>query len=104
MPDFSTNIAALGKKNIDQVDAKALKRWYKNVRAKQGGGKSKNAKKNSKAVINDMMKFGKLFNAYGNDQIAIVNPADRPDMIQIKNRSQIKERVFKQMGLTEADL
>ena len=85
-PDFSTNIAALGKKYIDQVDAKALKRWYKNVRAKQGAG-GKNSKKNSKAVINDMMKFGKLFNAYGNDQIAIVNPADRPDMIQIKNRS-----------------
>ena len=48
-----------------------------------------------------MMKFGKLFNAYGNDQIAIVNPANRPDMIQIKNRTQIKERVFKQMGLTD---
>jgi hypothetical protein len=65
IPDFSTNIAALGKRYIDQVDAKALKRWYKNVRAKQTGGRSK--KKNSKAVINDMMKFGKLFNAYGND-------------------------------------
>jgi len=31
--------------------------------------------------------------------VALVNPADRPGVIQVKKRAQIKDRVYKQMGL-----
>ena len=31
--------------------------------------------------------------------MALVNPADRPGVIQVKKRTHIKDRVYKQMGL-----
>jgi len=46
-----------------------------------------------------LIKISKLYKIYGNDQVALVNPGDRPGIIQVKKRSQIKERVYKQMGL-----
>ena len=50
---------------------------------------------NSGEIINDLIKISKLYKVYGNDQVALVNPADRPGVIQVKKRAQIKDRVYK---------
>lgn len=40
-----------------------------------------------------------LYKIYGNDDIAIVNPAEEPGILQVRTRSAERRRLNKQIGL-----
>jgi len=94
--DQNIYIGSIGAKKIDQTDERAIKSWYKNVKRRKGrAGQQVLRRSNSGEIINDLIKISKLYKVYGNDQVALVNPADRPGVIQVKKRSHIKDRVYK---------
>ena len=42
-----------------------------------------------------------LYKIYGNDDIAMVNPAEDPGILQVRTRSAERRRLNKQMGLAK---
>lgn len=62
-------LGAIGTKNIDKTDERAIESWYKNVKKKRGGkaGQQGLKRTNSGEIINDLIKISKLYKIYGND-------------------------------------
>ena len=45
------------------------------------------------------MKIVKLLKTYGNDNLALVNPAEKPGILQVRKRSAQKRRIQEQLGM-----
>ena len=82
--------------NLDSVDKHAIKRWKKNQKKARKKGQLKN---NDSTDLNDLAKIVNLYKIYGNDNIALVNPADNPGILQVRTRSAEKRMINKQMGV-----
>ena len=52
-------------------------------------------------LLQDLSKMVNLYKIYGNDDIAMVNPADDPGILQVRTRSAERRRLNKQMGLVK---
>ena len=85
-------------KQLDTVDKAAIKRWRKNVTKARKKGQ---LKFDDGVLLQDLSKMVNLYKIYGNDDIAMVNPADDPGILQVRTRSAERRRLNKQMGLVK---
>lgn len=83
-------------KALDTVDKNAIKRWKKNVTKARKKGQLKH---DEELLNHDLSKMVNLYKIYGNDEIAMVNPAENPGILQVRTRSAEKRHLSKQMGL-----
>ena len=83
-------------KLLDHLDRAAIKRWRKNVKKARKKGQ---LKQDDDVELHDLSKMVNLYKIYGNDKIALVNPAEAPGILQVRTRSAEKRRLTKQMGL-----
>lgn len=83
-------------KQLDSVDKAAIKRWRKHVKKARKKGQ---LKQNDDVELHDLSKMVNLYKIYGNDAIALVNPAENPGILQVRTRSAEKRRINKQMGI-----
>ena len=49
-----------------------------------------------------MSKIVNLYKLYGNDSVALVNPAENPGILQVRTRSAEKRHLNKQMGIASS--
>jgi hypothetical protein len=63
---------------LDAFDKQALKRWKKTVKKAAKKGKMK---RNEIEEFNDLKRIVDLYKIYGNDNIALVNPAENPGVL-----------------------
>ena len=75
---------------LDAFDKQALKRWKKTVRK---AAKVGNMKRTDNEELNDLRKIVDLYKIYGNDNIALVNPAENPGVLQVRTRSAEKRKL-----------
>ena len=86
----------MGDKKLDKIDKHAIKHWRKSK--KKRNTKNKLRRSNS-GEINDLKRIVELYKVYGNDNLALVNPAENPGILQVRNRSAEKRKIHKQLGL-----
>lgn len=96
--DHNLYVGAVGDRRLDKIDKHAMVNWRKQKKRK--GKKQKNLPRSNSGEINDLKRIVNLYKIYGNDNLALVNPAENPGVLQVRNRSAERRRIQKQMGVT----
>jgi hypothetical protein len=86
----------MGDKKLDKIDKHAIKHWRKTKKKRNQKNK---LKRSNSGDINDLKRIVELYKIYGNDNLALVNPAENPGILQVRNRSAEKRKIHKQLGL-----
>lgn len=94
--DQNVYINAMGDKKLDKIDKHAIKHWRK---TKKKRNKKNKMRRSNSGEINDLKRIVELYKLYGNDNLALVNPAENPGILQVRNRSAEKRKIHKQLGL-----
>ncbi len=95
--DYRLDIGVVGNKKLDKVDKYAIKNWRKNVKRRKK--KKEEVRRSNSGEINDLRKIIGLYKIYGNDGLALVNPAENPGVLQVRKRSAERRKIQRQMGL-----
>ena len=80
--------------HLDAFDKQALKRWKKTVKRSKKQGQ---LKVNDDDELHDLKKIVGLYKIYGNDNVALVNPAENPGMLLVRTRSAEKRKLNRQV-------
>lgn len=65
-------------KNLDSVDKQAIRRWRRTVKKARKKGQLKHE---DDLELRDLSKIVNLYKLYGNDAVALVNPAENPGIL-----------------------
>mmetsp|Transcript_38735 Transcript_38735/g.58913 ORF Transcript_38735/g.58913 Transcript_38735/m.58913 type:complete len:87 (-) Transcript_38735:686-946(-) len=85
------DIGVVGTKKLDKVDKYAIKNWRKNVKKRKK--KKEEVRRSNSGEINDLKKIIGLYKLYGNDGLALVNPAENPGVLQVRKRSAERRKI-----------
>ena len=98
--DNNMQLGLVGERKIDKLNQYALQNWKKEGRRKRRPKNKPKAQPQEEVDdYNDLKKIVKLYKIYGNDQLALVNPAENPGILQVRKRSAERRRIEQQMGL-----
>lgn len=76
--DQNVYINAMGDKKLDKIDKHAIKHWRKTKKKKNRKNK---LRRSNSGEINDLKRIVELYKLYGNDNLALVNPAENPGIL-----------------------
>lgn len=89
--DHNLYVGAVGDRKLDKIDKHAIVNWRK--QKKKRGKKTKHLPRSNSGEINDLKRIVNLYKIYGNDNLALVNPAENPGVLQVRNRSAERRRI-----------
>ena len=72
--------ADLDESNIDKVGKYAINSYIKNKNRTRGMRRSYSGN------LRDVQKIVQVYSIYGNDKLALVNPREKPGILQVRER------------------
>ena len=90
------NTLNIGDKKIDQVGKHAINSYLKNKSRRDA--KNTKIKRSYSGNLRDVQKIVQVYAIYGNDKLALVNPREKPNILQVRERRAEKRRIEEQMN------